>query len=151
MGFEPLPFDPIKPCTCHQRCPNFKKVAARYWVKVPTGGDRPRLDSGVLVEFEDASGQEIACFWRPVIPFLFPSVFFYEKRHFPEGSPFAIQWEVHFDVLLTPLAYLATNTDPPESCSYETLVLPKLSGPATWGNATAFRVEWWENANDVPH
>ena len=151
MGFEPLPFDPIGPCLCHRRCPTFDKVAARYWVKTITFGDQPRLDAGVLMEIDPGSAGQAQCIWTPVIPFTFPDRYLYVMVHLAEPSPFPIIWRAEFDVLLTPLAYIGIETDPIPPCSAESLLLTKIAGPALWESSLSFRVEWWQNANDVPH
>lgn len=152
MPFEPLPFDPIKPCLCHRRCPTFRKVAARYWVTVDTQGVVPRLDAGVLTELDPGSSDQVNCTWTAVIPFVFPEQFQILMRGFPPNAPFAINWEVIYSVFLIPPDYLAVVTDPPNPCDFDTLTAVKLGpDPPTFGNADLVRVNWWEDANDVPH
>lgn len=152
MPFDPLPFDPIGPCLCHRRCPTFRKVAARYWVTVDTQGVVPRLDAGVLMELDPGSAGQLICIWTAVIPFIFPESFQLIMRGFPPNAPFAINWEVVYAVFLVPPEYGAVATDPPDPCSFDTLTLLKLGpDPPTFGNSDLVRVDWWKDANDVPH
>ena len=151
MGFEPLPFDPVGPCLCHRNCSNFQKVSARYWVTVFGFEVVPRLAAGVLMQLDPGSTSQNQCIWTAVIPFTFPESFLLIQIHEAPASPFRINYRVEYDVFLTPLSYLSVRTDPDKSCGFNDLDLVKVSGPEDWLGSELIRVDWWKNANDVPH
>jgi len=151
MGFEPLPFDPMSPCLCHQNCPNFKRVTSRYWARIFGFDVEPRLAEGVLVELDPGSTSQGNCIWTAVIPFVFPKSFTVLMRHFPPGASLKINWEVDFSIFLLPPDYLAVRTDPQRPCSRVVLDVFKISGPELWQECELTRIEWWQNANDVVH
>ncbi len=151
MGFEPLPFDPIGPCLCHRNCPNFKKVSARYWsttfgVDVP-----PRLAAGVLVEIDPGSAGQATCIWTATPPFIFPEVYQVIMQHFERPSVTKILWSIRFSNVLTPFEYLAIRADRVDPCNFNDQDLFQISGDVDWPQTELIRVEWWQNANDVPH
>jgi len=151
MGFEPLPFDPIGPCLCHRNCPDFKKVSARYWSNTFGVDVEPRLEEGVLMELDPGSSSQSECIWTPTPPFIFPKSFILVMRHFPQPAPFKINWECIFSIFAVPGDYLALRTDRVDPCSFSDQDLFQISGPQDWPQTELIRVDWWKNANDVPH
>ncbi len=103
------------------------------------------------MQIDPGSASNVQCLFTPVIPFPFPFSYRLAFISFSEAAPFKIRWEVNFVLILDPPSYLAQVQDPPEPCSGEIFELPKLAGPPLWGESETFRVDWWKNANDVPH
>lgn len=151
MGFEPLPFDPITPCLCHKNCPDFRKPAARYWVNVDTGGVVPRLDTGVLATIDLGSSGQSICTWSADPPFIFPQSFLLVKQPRVSIPSAGTRWTASFDQIFPSLDYLAFDVDFPDVCNFSTVILPISTAPVGWSDATLVRIEWWQNANDVPH
>ena len=151
VGFEPLPFDPIGPCLCHKNCPDFRKVSARYWVNVDTGGEVPRLDEGILAEIDPGSAGQSICIWTAFPPVTFPQFFQLTKQPRVLSPSEGTRWTMVFNGFFPFLDYLAFDVDFEDVCNFDTVILPKSSGEASWSDCTLVRVDWWKNANDVPH
>ena len=151
MPFEPLPFDPIGPCLCHGNCPDFRKVASRYWVNVDTGGQVSRLEEGVLAELDPGTASIPLCIWSAFPSFQLGVLFQLTKQPKILIPREGIRWTVVFDSTLPNFDYLAFDVDFPDPCNFDTVILPISTAPAGWSDATLVRVDWWKNANDVPH
>jgi len=150
MGFAPLPMDPRGKCFCQRGCPNFEQPTSRYWLVIQTGGDFPPLDAGILMEFNPAQSNPQLCTWIP-FPALPPNQLVFLTKT-PAPTIPVIGYFLRVIAFIIPFAGYDTSLRKfflP--CGFDVLEIPKSQGPPGWGDAKIFRIEWWQNANDVPH
>ena len=155
--FDPLPFDPRNACPCHRGCPTFHKATTRIWFVV--GGAPPPfefLSDGILFLIgvigpgpPDLCGPLQNCAYVPAtIPAPMTSGFM--CKLFPLDPPVpGTRWKItiNFDGFAD---YVAADSFPGVTCDSD-LGIPFVSGPFGPLDAAITQVEWFENANDVPH
>jgi len=119
-------------------------------VTVQTGGDVPILDTGILTMGGPGEFGGFSCFWTPD-PELAPGAFAeIIKLPLPDPVPQLAQWQFIFEQT-DPFIIFVGRHDVIVSPCDGIFELPKINGPAAWGDAKIFPIKWFQNANDVPH
>ncbi len=149
MGKAPLPFDDMPQCTCHAGCPDFKNFTSRYWVVIPNP-DRPRLDSGIFMERKPFADNFKDCVWReePDPGITVTSTLRKNVGFAPVPGEWI--WTMVYEEPFFSIFYRAQLTNITTPCGFN-LTLPRVQGPLGWLGSTITRIEWFENADDVPH
>ncbi len=149
MGKAPLPFDDMPKCTCHAGCPDFVNFTSRYWVVIPNP-DVPRLLAGIFMERQPFADNFKDCVWRedpPVLPFNTSTL---RKTVGFLAPPGQWEWVMVFEQPVFGRFYRSNLIQDNVPCGQDS-ILEKTQGPTGWLNTFVTRIEWWENADDVPH
>jgi len=155
MPVEPLPADLRMLCDCTGGC-DFawegpqKRVWARWLQAIPVF--YPILATGILFEIVPASIQVQNCQWLPVTdqtPFVLLEMTRVGQSPFTgTGGSYIVE-----GVDSIGFAYAAQLAFTPDDCESTKLIdeIVDTFAPPINSDVLLTPVEWWQNANDVPH